>query len=68
MFRDCTAVARFLESHLCKQHLARVNEVVIKAKKLAYDFVLLQVLLIRSYLQQEFDTEIGHSVNNLFSR
>jgi len=61
-------VARFLETHLCKQHLAREYEVVIKARKLAHDCVLLQVLLMWSYLQQEFNTEIGRSVNNLFSR
>ena len=60
-------MARFPETHLCKQQLAREYEVVIKARKLADDHVLLQALLIRSYLQQEFNTEIGHSVNNLFS-
>ena len=68
MCRDWTAVARFLETHLCKQHLAREYEVVIKARKLAHDYVLLQVLLIGSYLRQEFNTEIGRSINNLFSR
>jgi hypothetical protein len=68
MCHDWNAVARFLETHLCKQHLARGYEVVIKASKLAHEYVLLQVPLIRSYLQQEFNTEIGHSINNLFLR